>query len=343
MSESDANLDRMSTPIMPRTGRIAGIVTTAELTAAGFSDDRIKTLTRHGDLLRVDRGVYADGEHARDLLARAGGQQLLHLAAAAALTEPHAVVSHESAAYLHSIDLLGQQDAAVLTCPRQRGWHGRAGVRLHTATLPAEQVTTVVGLPVTTPARTVTDLARTLSFRAGLVTADSALHLKLVTKAELTTVLETCCRWPGIRQAAAVIDFADGRAESPLESIARLAFSECSLPPPELQVWLGGAVEPVGRVDFYWRQYRTIAEVDGAIKYADPDRARAQLRRDSLLRDDGFEVVHFTWQQITQAPEQVAASIRRAFSRVAGRPGQQGSASPTLAPEYRVPARTGSP
>ena len=66
---------------------------------------------------------------------------------------------------------------------------------------------------------------------------------------------------------------------------------------------------------FYWKQYRTIAEVDGALKYADPDRARAQLRRDSLLRDDGFEVVHFTWQQITQTPEQVALSIRKAFRR----------------------------
>jgi very-short-patch-repair endonuclease len=46
-----------------------------------------------------------------------------------------------------------------------------------------------------------------------------------------------------------------------------------------------------------------------------PDRARAQLRRDSLLRDDGFEVVHFTWQQITQTPDQVAVSIRKAFLR----------------------------
>ena len=107
----------------------------------------------------------------------------------------------------------------------------------------------------------------------------------------------------------------DGRAESPLESIARVAFRDCGLPAPELQVWLGGTAEPIGRADFYWKQYRTIAEVDGAGKYADPERARAQLRRDSLFRDDGFEVVHFTWQQITQTPEQVAASIRKAFRR----------------------------
>ena len=302
---------------MPQTGRVAGIVTTAELSAAGFSCDKIRVLTRRGDLYRVSRGVYANGARARETLAFADGMQLLQLAAAVAVRGPGTVVSHESAAYLHSIGLLSTPEAATLTCPPGRGWSASPGVRLHAMTLPAEQVTTMARLPVTTPARTVVDLARTLSFKAGVVTADSALYRKLVTKAELTAVLATCARWRGARGAAAVIDFADARAESPLESIARIAFKDCGLPPPELQVWLGGTDEPIGRVDFYWRQYRTIAEVDGAIKYADPQRARAQLRRDSMLRDDGFEVVHFTWQQITQAPELVAASIRKAFGRAA--------------------------
>jgi hypothetical protein len=300
---------------MPRTDRVAGIVTTAELTAAGFSGTRIRTLTRRGDLYQVGRGVYADGTRARETLAFADGPQLLQVASAVAVTGTGAAVSHESAAYLYSIDLLSEPDAATLTCPRHRGSNARAGIRLHVAEVPAEHVTTRARMPVTTPARTVVDLARTLSFKAGVVTADSALHKKLVTKAELTAVLAACARWPGARQAREVIEFADGRSESPLESIARIAFKDCGLPPPELQVWLGGTDEPVGRVDFYWRKYRTIAEVDGAIKYANPDRARAQLRRDSLLRDDGFEVVHFTWQQITQTPEQVALSIRNAFRR----------------------------
>jgi predicted transcriptional regulator of viral defense system len=305
----------MTDLVMPQTDRVAGIVTTAELTAAGFSDDRIRTLTKRGDLYRVGRGVYADGPRAYETLAFKGGLQLLQLAAAVAVTGKGTVVSHESAAYLHSIDLLSKQEAATLTCPPQRGRNARPGIRLHSARLPAEHVTTWARLPVTTPARTVVDLLRTLSFRDGVVTADSALHRKLVTKAELTAVLATCAHWRGARRAGDVIEFADGRAESPLESIARIAFRDCGLPPPDLQVWLGGTVEPVGRVDFYWKQYRTIAEVDGAIKYADPERARAQLRRDSLLRDDGFEVVHFTWQQITQTPEQVAVSIRKAFRR----------------------------
>ncbi len=149
------------------------------------------------------------------------------------------------------------------------------------------------GLSLTTPARTVIDLARPLDFRAGVVAADSALHSKLATKEELRSVVAACRHRSGIGQAEAVVDFADPLAESPLESIARVVFQDCGLPAPILQAWLGGTAEPVGRVDFYWRRYRTVAEVDGAIKYADPSRARAQLRRDALLRADGYEVVHF--------------------------------------------------
>ncbi len=60
---------------------------------------------------------------------------------------------------------------------------------------------------------------------------------------------------------------------------------------------------------------RTIAEADGAIKYANPARAMAQLERDARLRAAGFEVVHFTWADITRSPAQVAASIKAAFQR----------------------------
>ena len=109
--------------------------------------------------------------------------------------------------------------------------------------------------------------------------------------------------------------FCDARSESVLESVSRVAFRDQGLPPPELQVWVGGETEMIGRADFLWSAHRTIAEADGAIKYADPSRAMAQLERDARLRKAGFEVVHFTWQEITRTPDQVAASIRAAFRR----------------------------
>jgi hypothetical protein len=303
-------------------------MTTSELLAAGLSADKIRTRVRRGDLLPLSRGVYADGSRARKLEELAGGVQLLKIAAAAAATGPDAVVSHQSAALLQRIDLVGPAYPLVtLTCPPRRGWHRRPGVRVHALALPAEHVTAQVGMLLTTPARTVIDLARALGFQAGVVAADSALHRNLTTSEELRSVLAACPLRSGIRRAAEVVEFADGLAESPLESIARVVIRDCGLPPPELQVWLGGTTEPSARVDFYWKKYRTIAEVDGSIKYADPLRASNQLRRDAILRAEGFEVVHFGWQEITENPAFVLASIKTAFRRsmlLSARPGAAG-------------------
>jgi hypothetical protein len=148
-----------------------------------------------------------------------------------------------------------------------------------------------------------------------VVAADSALYRRKTSRAELSAVLATSRGWPGIERARQVVGFSDARAESPFESISRVAFRDGGLPPPELQVWVGGEDGPVGRVDFLWREHRTVAEADGALKYADPDRARRQLRRDADLRAAGFEVVHFSWADLTRTPDQVILAIRAAFRR----------------------------
>ena len=192
-------------------------------------------------------------------------------------------------------------------------------VCLHVAALPAGHVVTRHGIPVTSAARTVIDLARTSSFAAGVVVADAALRTKQTTRAELQAVICACPRWPGLQAARRVAAFCDAGSESVLESISRVAFDAHGLPPPELQVWVGDATEMIGRADFLWRACRTIAEADGAIKYADPSRAMAQLGRDKRLREAGFEVVHFTWPEITRSPAQVVASITAAFRRAVGR------------------------
>ena len=114
--------------------------------------------------------------------------------------------------------------------------------------------------------------------------------------------------------------FSDARSESVLESLSRAVFHQAGLPPPDLQVWVGDDGEVIGRADFLWRRYRTIGEADGAFKYETPARARAQLDRDARLRAAGYEVVHFTWPEITRVPAQVVDSIRVAFSRGAPAP-----------------------
>ena len=144
--------------------------------------------------------------------------------------------------------------------------------------------------------------------------ADSALRQKLTSRKELAAVIAACPRWPGLRAAAQVAEFADGGAESPLESLARVVFAECGLPAPELQVEIRNP-EFIGRVDFLWRKFRTIVEVDGAGKYDDRNQAMRQLRRDKRLREAGYEVVHFDWKEINGDPGYVVAAIRAAFEQ----------------------------
>ncbi|HUB37623.1 MAG TPA: DUF559 domain-containing protein [Streptosporangiaceae bacterium] len=286
----------------------------AQLVAGGNTWWQVRAMVERGELLRIGWGYYATADLAELIPALPVGQLLLSAAAATASLGPAAAASHETAALLHGLSLLGPPPAELtVTRPPGAGSRsGRPGVRIHSAALPAEHVGGRLGVPVTTVPRTVIDLARVLDFREGVVVADSALQQKLTSKKELMAVIAACPRWRGVRTAAQVVEFADGRAESPLESLARAVFADGGLPPPELQVEIRDS-EFIGRVDFLWREFRTIVEVDGARKYDDRTLAMRQLRRDKRLREAGYEVVHFDWKEINGDPGYVVAAVRAAF------------------------------
>lgn len=297
------------------------VLTTGRLRAAGLSARQIRRLVVAGALAQLRTGVYirTPGAAGAPEYSQAA-DVLLPLAAALAVTGSRSVGSHQTAAAVHSLSLPGRLPSPLIHVTRAPDGCGsrnrrRPGVLVHNAALPAEHVTKCRGVPVTSVARTVIDLARTLPFAEGVAVADSALRDTQTSPDELAAALAHCPRWPGIQRARRVISFADPLAESVLESISRALFHEHGLPPPELQVWVGDEDDIAGRVDFLWRRYRTIAEADGAIKYTRPAQAMAQLNRDARLRDAGFEVVHFTWPEITRVPAQVVAAIRTAFRR----------------------------
>ncbi len=305
--------------------RSARVLTTARLNAGGVPDAKIRRLVRQGVLVPVGHGAYV---RAKDVSNGPAADHALRLAAVLAIARPGPAGSHHSAAVIHGLDLLTPwRPGGAITVTRPVGLGsgtGRAGVHVHVAALPGEHVTVRGGVRVTSVARTVVDLARTSPFRDGVVVADSALRNGQTSKDELLAVVAACAKWPGIRRARMVVDFCDGKSESVLESISRVAFRDHGLPSPELQVWVGGEeTGVVGRADFLWRRHQTIGEADGAVKYADTTRAISQLRRDAALRRAGFQVVHFTWYEINKVPHQVAASIWEAFRR-GGRQEQAG-------------------
>jgi hypothetical protein len=302
-------------PVPTRTPEpVIKVFTSQRLRAGGRSLTQIRTLLSAGRLVAIGRGVYVTKALAGEFADVPHGEHILTAAAAIWLGGPGCVLSHQSAALVHEIDLIGGELTHVSMYSRTGRRGVRHGVHRYVASLPASHVTRRFGLPVTTPARTVADLARTGTFAEGVVAADSALYRGLVAPLELRIVAGECGS-RGRAQAVRVAEFASGLAESPLESLARVAFDDQGLPAPELQASIFGDNGFIGRVDFYWKQYRTIAEVDGALKYADPARARKQLWRDKALRRAGYEVVHFDWREITQQPDQVADSIRAAFRR----------------------------
>jgi very-short-patch-repair endonuclease len=243
------------------------------------------------------------------------GHALLAIAARAAVGRD-SVASHQSAALIHGLDLYpAAPHKVILTRPKARpsGRLKSDGVFFHAAELPEGHVVKVLGVRVTSVPRTVVDLARGSSFMSAVVTADSALRAAATTKEALTAVCDACAGWPGIRQARRAVDFSDPRAESVLESCARVTFAEHGLEPPELQFTVTG---PDFRysADFYWPRHRVIAEADGEMKYSDPKRAVRQLDRDQRLRDFGYKVVHFTWRDLFQNPGAVVERVRRAFA-----------------------------
>jgi very-short-patch-repair endonuclease len=292
------------------------VASVAQWHAAGLTRAQFRSLQRSGDLVRVWHAVYATKTAVEWGKANPRrGHALLAMGARAALGSD-SVVSHHSAALIHGLDLFPAAPGLVtLTrAPSRRCNRPKSdGVVFHAAELPGEHVTRRLGATVTSVPRTVVDLARVSSFMSAVVTADSALRGDLTSKGALVAVCDACAGWPGIRQARRAVDFGDPRAESVLESCARVVFEERGLEPPELQFTVTG---PDFRysVDFYWPRHRVIAEADGEMKYSEPRRAIRQLERDQQLRDLGYKVIHFTWRELFQNPAAVIGRIRKAFA-----------------------------
>jgi hypothetical protein len=255
----------------------------------------VRTLHARGAIVRVRRGLYA----------RAKADPGASAAVRAAASRLHAVASHATAAAVWGIPTLGRADSRIhLTRPRRKQGTLRdyPDVVLHHASLSADDVTIHNDVALTTPARTVFDLARGRSFRAAVVAADAALRLRVCTRDDLRAVLERCRGWPGSRQARRVFAFADPRAESPLESISRVAFYDYGLPAPILQAVIGG----YERADFLWPDYRVIGEADGMAKYTDPDVLRREKIREEDFARMGFTVFRWIWRDAYRRPDALA-------------------------------------
>lgn len=307
------------------------LILTSELAARGFSVADLTQLARRDDLVRLRRGAYvtrtppellgAEGDSSsRDLYA----EHRRSLRATSPQLHPGYVFSHVSAAALHQLPLFAPTlGLAHVTRDRRGGGAIRRYVRVHGSPLRAEDRQEVDGFAVTSLARTVSDLARTLRFDQAVAVGDYALRVGLDPN-QLAECLDQAAGWSGISQARRTAAFLEAGAESVGESFSRVVvITKLLLPAPTLQYEVfdeHGLL--VGRCDFAWPEQRTLGEFDGMVKYGRlrrpgetvQDAVVREKRREDALRDLGWQVVRWVWDELW-TPQLIADRLERAFAR----------------------------
>lgn len=281
----------------------------------GYTYEEVQAEVRRGRWVRLRRGVYAE----RPVVEAADGDPVARhrLACAAVLVRlgGHPVVSHVSAARLGGL-VVPSSDPAVVRLTDDVQWRRGRGYEVARATLPSADVRAMGAFRITAPARTLVDCAREWTLEDAVVAMDAALHAGLLSPPELTAAVLAETHWLGIGDAARAAGLADGRAESPLETLGRLRIVRSGLPVPELQVEIRDARGLVGRVDGWYEEAAVAVEFDGLVKYEEPRHGRSparvlweEKRREDRLRELDIRVVRVVRSDLGPGWERVGARL----------------------------------
>ena len=146
-----------------------------------------------------------------------------------------AAFSGRTAAWLHGLDVAPCEPVEV-TIPQSIGSRWRAGATVRRAALGREEIVRRRSVPTTSALRTVLDLAGRGPLIEGVVAADMFLHARLVTFAKLRRYAAEHPGAKGIARLRRVVDLAEPKAESPMETRLRMLLMLAGLPRPEVQV-----------------------------------------------------------------------------------------------------------
>jgi len=159
------------------------------------------------------------------------------------------------------------------------------------------EVTTHRGIPITTPARTIIDLAKTIQGRPLEHLIDLADQRGLIDFQDLETTNSTSLQ-------AVLSRYSPAPTRSELEERFLRLCDDHGLPRPETNTRIEGI-----EVDFAWRDRRLVVEVDGYTYHRSPTAFEEDRERDVTLTVKGWEVLRFTWTQVDERPGWVAAAI----------------------------------
>jgi very-short-patch-repair endonuclease len=278
-----------------------GVVTREQLMQSGLRTRGISDWVRSGRLVRLHRGIYAYG-HDR---LRVEGRWL----AAVLACGPGAVLSHGSGAGLWEIR---QSNSAYIdvTVPSRAGRIRRKGIRVHrSGRLTSEEVTMRSGIPVTTVARTLLDLADVLDGQALRRAVTEAEYRGRFDLTSLNAVVEAN---PG-RRGRRVLEAAGARrhrTRSPLEDRFLRFMERYGVEDPRTNAWIEGH-----EVDFVWTRAGLVVELDGVAAHTTRAALNADRLRDRRLWRAGLRTIRLTSEAL-EDPEAVLADLAQAGVRV---------------------------
>ena len=301
-----------------------GVVLRREAIARGLNDKALHRLVRCGVLIRLRWGIYVI--RARYLAANAAERHLMLCRGVMRMYDDHVALSHVGAALAQGGPDWGLDLGDVHLTHLSGGGRKLSRIVHHHGALRVGEVRRHDGHWLTSPGRTVLDLASLQGAEAGLVQANHFLHRGLTSIDELRAIAETEQRWPNSLPHHLVLHLADPKVESVGETRSMFCFSSQGLPRPETQFEIrDGLGSLVARVDFAWPELKVVVEFDGAEKYHRYRRPgetieqmvmREKAREDRIRELTGWIVIRLTWADL-ELPIATAQRIRRAMANAA--------------------------
>lgn len=267
-----------------------GVLSLEELRRCGLNDAAVAVRVARGSLHRLHRGVYAVGHLALTLEAR--------FLAAVKACGPGAVLSHFAAAVVWGMlrwEERREPDVSVVGSSTR----SHRGIRVHrTRSLPPRDVTARAGTPITTPARTLADLAAYLPPRRLRRAVRQALSDRRVTLRQLTEVMNRLGPRRGSRALREIVAAHPAPTRSELEDILLDLVLAAGFEHPDVnkRIRVGGRwLEP----DLRWPEQRLVVEADGGRWHDNPVARADDAERQAHLEAHGERVLRVSWEQAT--------------------------------------------
>ncbi|XCI62169.1 hypothetical protein MPNTM1_03320 [Mycolicibacterium parafortuitum] len=281
--------------------RAEAIPTTGQLLAF-LTRSRLDIEIREGGLIKVWPGVYSRDQP--DVPVRLRGLDLR-------AREPVAICLGTAAA-AYGFDTENTRDIHALN-PQGHQLRNSDGLTVHRRD--GAPLSVVEGRPATTAAWTAVEVARSLRRPRALATLDAALRSRACDRRGLTEAADRHAGRRGIVAVRDLIPLADGLAESPMESEARLAMLDGGLPTPVLQYVIVDRSRRTWRLDFAWPQYGVAVEYDGFDWHSDREQFTRDRQKRAALAELDWTMISIVADDVRTHPQDMVRRIEHEMAR----------------------------